>query len=215
MEEIVEEITVLYEQHSHNIKLDMDFFGDFSQVEDRIFHKVINYEKNRELLKSMPYFRWHDLAVVFYYAMQGKAFGRASIPIHSSHLDMWGKTAEEIYHTARRNMKQKMPELLVPIQKLLDRMPGLRMEESSIPLYVLTNKEKIFGASAMLYSEKIKELAATVQIKREDLFRIYLCRIDCSYHLPVGIILPAIRHQQRLNETEDAGTFSAHTEAVG
>ena len=46
----------------------------------------------------MPYFRWHDLAVVFYYAMQGKAFGRASIPIHSSHLDMWGKTAEEIYH---------------------------------------------------------------------------------------------------------------------
>ena len=159
VEEIVEEITVLYEQHSHNIKLDMDFFGDFSQVEDRIFHKVINYEKNRELLKSMPYFRWHDLAVVFYYAMQGKAFGRASIPIHSSHLDMWGKTAEEIYHTARRNMKQKMPELLVPIQKLLDRMPGLRMEESSIPLYVLTNKEKIFGASAMLYSEKIKELA--------------------------------------------------------
>ena len=114
VEEIVEEITVLYEQHSHNIKLDMDFFGDFSQVEDRIFHKVINYEKNRELLKSMPYFRWHDLAVVFYYAMQGKAFGRASIPIHSSHLDMWGKTAEEIYHTARRNMKQKMPELLVP-----------------------------------------------------------------------------------------------------
>ena len=52
-----------------------------------------------------------------------------------------------------------MPELLVPIQKLLDKMPGLRMEESSIPLYVLTNKEKIFGASAMLYSEKIKDLA--------------------------------------------------------
>lgn len=86
-------------------------------------------------------------------------FGRASIPIHNSHLDMWEKTAEEIYHTARRNMKQKMPELLVPIQKLLDKMPGLRMEESSIPLYALTNREKIFGASAMLYSEKIKELA--------------------------------------------------------
>ena len=35
----------------------------------------------------------------------------------------------------------------------------LGMEESSIPLYALTNKEKIFGASAMLYSEKVKELA--------------------------------------------------------
>lgn len=29
VEEIVEEITVLYEQHSHNIKLDMDFSGIF------------------------------------------------------------------------------------------------------------------------------------------------------------------------------------------
>ena len=29
VEEIVEEITALYEQHSHNIKLDMDFFRGF------------------------------------------------------------------------------------------------------------------------------------------------------------------------------------------
>lgn len=38
---------------------------------------------------------------------------------------------------------------------------GIRMEESesSMPLYVLTNRERIFGASAMLYSDKVRKLA--------------------------------------------------------
>ena len=58
VEEIVEEITVLYEQHSHNIKLDMDFFGDFSQVEDRIFHilsiRSSTMKKTGSCLKVCP-----------------------------------------------------------------------------------------------------------------------------------------------------------------
>lgn len=163
LSEIAEEIMALYEKHTHNIKLDMDFFRDFSQVEDRIFHKLVNYEKNKALLQDVPWFRWHDLAVTFYYAMEEKAFGRASILIHNSHLDMWGQSAEAIYRTARRNMKQGMPELLMPMQKLLEEMVGVTMEENGMSLYVLTNREKLFGASAMLYSEKIKELADRLQ----------------------------------------------------
>lgn len=161
LSEIAEEIKALYEKNSRNIKLDIDFFRDFSQVEGRIFHKVINREKNKELLKDMPYFSWHDLAVVFYYGMKGAAFGNAMIPVHNSHLDMWGKSADEIYQTARHNMKKKMPELLLPMQKLLEEeeMTGIRTEESIMQLYVLTNRERMFGASAMLYSEKIKGLA--------------------------------------------------------
>lgn len=98
LSEIAEEIKTLYEKNSRNIKLDIDFFRDFSQVEGRIFHKVIN---------------------------------------------------------------QKMPELLLPMQKLLEEeeMTGIRTEESIMQLYVLTNRERMFGASAMLYSEKIKGLA--------------------------------------------------------
>ena len=45
------------------------------------------------------------------------------------------------------------------MQQFLHDMMGLAMEEGSLPLYVLTNRERMFGASAMLYSEKIKELA--------------------------------------------------------
>lgn len=159
IEKIVEEIVSVYGKHACNIDLDVDFFQDFSRVEERIFHKVINYEKNRKLLQDMPYFRWHDLAVIFYYALEEPAFGKASILIHNNHLKMWGETAENIYCIARHNMVQKMPELLVPLQKMLEEMAGITVEENVPPLYVLTNREKMFGASAMLYSEKMKKLA--------------------------------------------------------
>lgn len=159
LQKIVDEIAALYEKHAHNVKLDMDFFRDFSLVKDRIYHKVINFEKNRKLLEDVPYFRWHDLAVIFYYAMEAASFGRATIMLHNTHLDMWGQPAEEVYRIARENMRQNMPELLVPMQKLLEDVAGIRAGERDLPLYVLTNKSRMFGASAMLYSDKIGELA--------------------------------------------------------
>lgn len=159
LQEIIGKIVELYKKHILDIDLDMKFFYDFSQVEESIFHKVINHDKNKELLTDVPHFRWHDLAIVFYYTMEESVFEKASILLHNSHLDMWGKSAEEIYQVAQRNMKQGMPELLLPMNKLLEEMVGVKMEESGMHLYVLTNKEKLYGASAMLYSEKIKELA--------------------------------------------------------
>lgn len=162
LREIVEEIAAIYEKHARHEELDMDFFRNYASVENRIYHKVVNFEKNRKLLADVPYFRWHDLAVIFYYAMEEAAFGRASILIHNNHLDMWGQPAEEVYRRACKNMKKSMPELLVPMQKLLEDTMGLQMEDSSMPLYVLTNRERMFGASAMLYSEQIRELAAKI-----------------------------------------------------
>lgn len=186
LQELAEEILTLYEAQSQNRKLNMEFFRDYAKVEDRIFHKVVNYEKNRALLADVPYFRWHDLAVIFYYGMEGAAFGRASVLIHNSHLDMWGKSAEEVYHTARRNMKRSMPELLLPIQKLMEELMIRRMSEEELTLYVLTNREKIFGASAMLYSEKLKELA--------DRFQADLLILPSSVH--EVLILPDDRNRE-------------------
>ena len=145
LEKVAEEIIGLYKSHIPYAKLDMEFFRDFSLVEGRIFHKVINYEMNLELLKDVPHFRWHDLAVVFYYSMDRVISGAASILIHNCHLDMWKQTAEKIYLIAQRNMKQKMPERLIPMQKLMDelREEGVEIEETGVKLYVLTNREKL------------------------------------------------------------------------
>ncbi len=46
------------------------------------------------------------------------------------------------------------------IKELVEDVTGITVQgEDDLPMYVLTNKEKRFGATAMLYSERMKELA--------------------------------------------------------
>lgn len=164
IQEIVDRIATLYREQMQNVDFDIDFFKEFGRVRDRIFHKIINYEKNRKLLEDVPHIRWCDLAVVFYYAVEEERLGRASILIHNNHLVMWEQTADALYRIAQCNMRRSMPELLIPMQELIEEMTGVRTEQKDrVRMYVLTNRGKLNGASAMLYSDKISELADRLQ----------------------------------------------------
>ena len=164
IQEIVNEIVMLYKEQVRDIDFNIDFFREFGYVRDRIFHKIINYEKNRKLLEDVPYFRWCDLAVVFYYAIEEKSMGRATILIHNNHLTMWGQTVDALYQIAQHNMRRCMPELLLPMYELIEEMTGVKLKQADgVRMYVLTNHAKLNGASAMLYSDKIRELADSLQ----------------------------------------------------
>ncbi len=52
-----------------------------------------------------------------------------------------------------------MPALFIPMQELICEMTGISLEENDVKMYVLTNKEKMYGASAMLYSDEIAGLS--------------------------------------------------------
>ena len=129
-------------------------------MKDRIFYKLVSFEKNKKFLRDAPHLRWHDLAVVFYYALEKDMVEGGSITIKRQHMLMWKQNAESLYRTAGRNTKRGMPELLVSMCELISEMTGVAVQENdAAPMYVLTNQEKRFGASAMLYSEKIGRLA--------------------------------------------------------
>lgn len=160
MEELAEKVIAFYEEKMPDDGLDMDFFQDFELVKGRIFYKLVSFEKNTRLLEKIPYYRWNDLALIFYYAMEDEKIGRASITIHHHHLEMWEQSSDALYAVARENMKKHMPELLVSMKDLLEEMAGLHLgEDMPLPMYVLTNQDKVYGAAAMLYSEQMKELA--------------------------------------------------------
>lgn len=164
LSEVADKIIALYEEQVRDIHLETDFFQEFASVKDRIFHKIVNYEKNRKQLEDIPHLRWNDLAVVFYYGLEEKVLGRASILIHNNHMDMWGQTTEILFQTAQCNMRRRKPEVLVPLQKLVEEMTGGRIEDTEdVQLYVLTNHDKMYGASALLYSDQIRELAQELQ----------------------------------------------------
>lgn len=160
IEDLAEQIIRLYKEQLPAGRLDMDFFRKFEQVKDRIFYKLVSYDKNRKMLEKLPYYKWNDLAIIFYYAMEEERIGRASITIHHQHLKMWEQSLDTLYAVAQENMKKSMPELLVSMKDLLEETTGLKMgEDTYLPMYVLTNQEKVYGAAAMLYSEHMKKLA--------------------------------------------------------
>lgn len=192
---VADGIIALYEEQVRDIHFDADFFQEFASVKDRIFHKIINYEKNRKLLEDVPHFRWNDLAVVFYYGVDEKILGKATILIHNNHMEMWGQTVETLFQTAQCNMRRRKPEILIPLQKLVEEMTGGRsadMEE--VRLYVLTNCDKMYGASAMLYSDKIRELAEELQ---SDL-----------------LVLPSSVHEVLLMPDDKAGQYQDYRRMV-
>ncbi len=184
-----------HEEQSMALDLDMDFFQDYDSVKDRIFYKLVSFEKNKKFLKDAPHLRWHDLAIVFYYAMNEDVVKRASINIKRQHMLMWKQNAESLYRAARRNTKRGMPELLVSMRDLVMELTGICMKEKdALPMYVLTNKDKRYGASALLYSERIKELAE---------------QLECDL-----LILPSSVHEVLLLPDDHSREYDAYRKMV-
>ncbi|MDE5716391.1 MAG: hypothetical protein K2I53_02020, partial [Lachnospiraceae bacterium] len=134
---LVERIINCHEEQSMALDLDMDFFRDYSRVRDRIFYKLVSFEKNKKFLRDAPHLRWHDLAIVFYYALEDDVMAGGSITIKRQHMLMWKQNAESLYRTAGRNMKRRMPELLVSMRELISEMTGVAVRENdAMPMYV-------------------------------------------------------------------------------
>ena len=107
---IVSEIISIYEKNQIGDNVDMNFFLNYETVKQTIMFKLINYQKNEELLKNVPHIKYLDLAIVFYSLLLNDTFGSATILIHNSHLKLWNITQEELYQTAMENT----PKVLKP-----------------------------------------------------------------------------------------------------
>ena len=78
MEGILEEIKEIYYGSRMENSINMDFFTDYEKAKKNIVYKLINYEKNKELLKEIPHKKFLDLAIVFYYLVDMKEFANAT-----------------------------------------------------------------------------------------------------------------------------------------
>lgn len=152
--ELAEQIVEFHRQHAREEKYDLSFYTDFVQVRKRVVCRLVNYERNRELLKQVPHRRFLDLAVVYYYKLEDDTFGDAGILVKNEHMEMWDGDLEELDDAAMSNTARFMPYECIYIADVIREMTGIRLEEGckdQIPMYVLTNTEKSFGAAVILY----------------------------------------------------------------
>ena len=187
LEEITEKIINIWEREKAHPHFDMEWFSDFEQVKDRIAYKLVNYEANRELLEKVPHEKVLDLAKVYYVSVKTDERGEETILVQSSHLDLWGITADQLRLFAAENTSRLFPaeirNLSEAIKDMLeDDIAKERFEdEKECVMYVATNRAKTFGAAVMCYTDTIREFA---EQKRNDLIII-----PCSIH-EIIIIVP-------------------------
>lgn len=142
-------------------KFSFESFEDYSHVKENLQIRLINYEKNTEILKDMPYVRWNDLAAIFFYEIEGWENGQAGVAVNNHHLALWKEaTVETLYRNALENMRNRVEEELFLLSDLFTEKQAQGITEFP-PVYVLTNRTRQYGAAVMLYSRKMKELADT------------------------------------------------------
>ena len=155
-------------------KTDMQHFLDYEDVKQKIVYKLINTERNKELMEDIPHIEFLDLSIIFQCLISQGELGVASILIRNTHMDLWGVTVEDLYQAAKENTQELLPYVIKPVTEILcDTMQsgiqeGVGYEQcmedldDNISMFVLSNRNMVAGASCMLYPNLIGDFADAI-----------------------------------------------------
>lgn len=189
MDDIVRDIIRVYENNQPENIMDVfktEDFYDFDKMKEKIVLKVINTERNLDLLEQVPHLDMEGLglSVVFYVSlMTGEQ--SAGILIKNEHLKLWEKTVSDLTSLAEINTNRMHAFTIKSMNEVLSGMFGF--EEDLIPedvpaLYVLADENKTFGASQLYLKNKIREFAkqqdCDVYILPSSIHELLLLRAD-------------------------------------
>lgn len=151
----------------------MDIFGDYDLVKGRFILKLINIEKNKDLLKEVPYVPWHDLAIVFM-CLLGDEVSRITL-IYNRYLTMWNVTLWDVYACAISDAPTLMPFVFRDVASVVENsgncdaslyLDGIDLNkpiDSDIPsMYFLSNCRALYGASCVCYPGLLEKISYTL-----------------------------------------------------
>ena len=84
MAEILAEVERAYNIYKAEQDFDVSSITDFNLVQDKICYKLVNRDKNKELLADAPYLPFQDLAVIFYVLVSEDRVGTGTVTIHNN-----------------------------------------------------------------------------------------------------------------------------------
>lgn len=155
LDETMQEIARVYQGHQIGFYLDEDKISDYEHIKKNLFYRIVNYEKNKEVLKYAPHERFLDLAVTYRWAAYRNHDGMASAMVRNKELLMWGVSKDQMMMDARENTEKIFPPVMRKVQSVLP----VRIIEQEIPLFVMSNGDYMNGASVILYKDVVSDFA--------------------------------------------------------
>ena len=164
IEYVVKKVIDLYEDKK-DIQISTGFFTDYEQVKHMLGIKLINKDKNEELLKNSPHYVYGDLAAVFIVCIPQFEDGtRGTILIRNENLKFWEDVDKARLLKDALDCMRKTPPVIKTIADALRGFMGESFEDmpdsdDMLKMYVLTNKDSNYGASQILLHESLDEIA--------------------------------------------------------
>ena len=173
IDKIVNEILEFYEKVKVEEDYDVSQLSLYENVKKKVAFKLVNTEKNQQMLKEVPYIPLLDLSIVFYILVDVDEKGSATIQIRNEHIENWDVNVEQLYKDAKLNVKCLIPARLMRMQHVIEKLCDISQAEekdllkAKFPpenkefMYILTNSIHQFGAAVIAYPN-ILEMASRI-----------------------------------------------------
>lgn len=157
---IMREFIAVYERNRTEYCFEPDNYKDFEKVKNNIVYKLVNYEKNEELLKQVPHRKVMNLAMVYSCIVNDSEFGNASIMIRNEHVELWNISESELNVIAEKNTPVMLPARFERMSQILKQhYDDPLIDTFDLDIYILTNTKNLNGAACMLYPHLLGVLA--------------------------------------------------------
>ena len=148
-------IVTMYQKSKADGAVAVDFFRDYSQVKEKLGIKLSS-QPAEGLVKQIAF---ADIYMTAY--VKVNVLGEeGSIGIKEEHIKEWGIDADTLFKDALMYAQKNHPVSTQSLSGFVKGMVGFEIDEEPEELkdiLILTNEEKAFGASAIMYFNKPKE----------------------------------------------------------
>ena len=167
LDEIVQDIQGIYEQAIERMEDKQPFSIDFEEIKEQIAFRVVSRKRNANMLRTMPYIPFLDLAIIFSIAFHQTDHSVDSVKITNELMKRWDISTKKLMKLAVKNTQRLFPSSIESIEQVIRSMVESNeldsisesMEHQNYTMLVLTNTQKVNGAAVLLYPNVIKTLA--------------------------------------------------------
>lgn len=166
LDTIINRIIELYQQKRYQGNMNMEELLQWDNIKDKVVCRLINREKNKEMLKNVPCIPWCDLAVVFCLVLKDDTEEMATAIINQNLCRTWKKSIEDLMEVAKKNTIAMFPAKKTSLRNVIESMMGecdLPYDDIKDNMIVLTNTKLSHGAITFLYPDILAEIAEELQ----------------------------------------------------
>lgn len=153
MDEVLSSILATYENHRIPQKIDVRPLLDFEQSKKNLRLRVVNYERNKDFLKKVPYYKFLDLAVTAILVLKEEKQECAFITVQSILAESWAVSIEEIFQNAFENEVRDYQ--IEPVE-----FPNTDLKYNA---FIMSNPYRSYGASVVLNKEALRKFSEEIQ----------------------------------------------------